>query len=91
LTFTYKEGLVAKVLPNGDIQQHLIKNSKCAKKFAIIQEQAESSDKKEILRTVTRNGVVIRKLNDGTQTMYYQDGTITEMDTRRGLWKITNS
>jgi hypothetical protein len=23
--------------------------------------------------------------------MYYQDGTITEMDTRRGLWKITNA
>jgi hypothetical protein len=44
----------------------LIVNSKAAKKFAIIQEQAESSDKKEVLRTVTRNGVVIRKLSDGT-------------------------
>ena len=43
------------------------------------------------MRTVTRNGVVIRKLQDGTQVMYFQDGTITELDTRRGIWKITNS
>lgn len=35
--------------------------------------------------------MVIRKLNDGTQIVYFQDGTITELDTRRGIWKITNS
>ena len=47
LTFTFKEGLIAKVLPNGDIQQNLISNSAAAKKFAIIQDQNESNEEKK--------------------------------------------
>jgi hypothetical protein len=43
-----------------------------------------------VQRVVTRKGVVIRTLADGSQILYFQDGSITEVDKRRGLWKTTN-
>ena len=54
-------------------------------------EQNVSGDKKEIMRMITRQGVVIKKLADQSQVLYYQDGSITEIDTRHGKWKNTNA
>lgn len=54
-------------------------------------EQNVSTDKKEVMRMITRQGVVIKKLSDGSQVLYYKDGSITEIDTRHGKWKNTNS
>ena len=36
LTFTYKEGLVVQILPNGNVQQSIIKSSKLAKKTSVL-------------------------------------------------------
>lgn len=43
------------------------------------------------MRTVTREGSLIRYLNDGNQIIYLRDGTITKTDHRRGIWTTTNA
>ena len=52
--------------------------------------QDESQDQKEVQRTITRQGQLIRQLKDGNQIIYFPDGTITTTDHRRGIWKTTN-
>jgi hypothetical protein len=42
------------------------------------------------MRVVTRQGQMIRHLQDGNQIIYYTDGTITTTDHRRGIWTTTN-
>ena len=37
LTFTYKEGLIVQVLPNGNVQQTIIKNEQLSKKQSVLQ------------------------------------------------------
>ena len=36
MTFTYKEGLVVQILPNGNVQQNLVRNSVLAKKNSVL-------------------------------------------------------
>lgn len=36
MTFTYKEGLVVQILPNGNVQQNLVRNSVIAKKNSVL-------------------------------------------------------
>ncbi len=43
------------------------------------------------MRTVTREGSVIRYLKDGNQIIYLKDGTITKTDHRRGVWTTINT
>ncbi len=43
------------------------------------------------MRTVTREGSLIRYLKDGNQIIYMRDGTITKTDHRRGIWTTINS
>ena len=53
--------------------------------------QAESNDDQiEIMRTVTREGSLIRYMKDGNQIIYLRDGTITKTDHRRGIWTTIN-
>jgi hypothetical protein len=43
------------------------------------------------MRTVTREGSLIRFLEDGNQILYFRDGTITKTDHRKGIWTTINS
>lgn len=43
------------------------------------------------MRTITREGSLIRYLKDGNQIIYLKDGTITKTDHRRGIWTTTNA
>lgn len=36
LTFTYKEGLVVQILPNGNVQQSIVKNDSLKKKTSVL-------------------------------------------------------
>ena len=42
------------------------------------------------MRTITREGCIIKELKDGNQVIYLSDGTITTTDHRRGIWKTIN-
>ena len=58
MTFTYKEGLVVQVLPNGNVQQTIISNSKLSKKQSVLVNDT-SDVQKESYRTITRQAQVI--------------------------------
>ena len=47
LTFTFAEGLVVQILPNGNVQQTIIGSEKLKKKEAVIAAD-ESQDQKEM-------------------------------------------
>jgi len=53
MTFTFKEGLIVQVLPNGNVRQKIVKNSKIAKKQSVIQLEG-SEEQEETSREVTR-------------------------------------
>ena len=53
MTFTYQEGLVVQVLPNGNVQQTIIQNSSLKKKTSVIANDL-MEEKNEVQRTVTR-------------------------------------
>jgi hypothetical protein len=54
--------------------------------------QADNSEEVgEQMRTVTREGSLIRYLKDGNQIIYLRDGTITKTDHRRGIWTTTTA
>ena len=54
--------------------------------------QADIGDsEQEIMRTVTRDGACILHLEGGNQIIYLRDGTITEINHRKGVWKTTNA
>jgi hypothetical protein len=42
------------------------------------------------MRTVTREGALIRFLQDGNKIIYLRDGTVTKTDIRKGIWTTTN-
>lgn len=64
LTMTFKEGLVVQTLPNGNVQQTIVKNDTKPKKQAVIPDD-DKEEAEEISRTVTREGALIRQLKDG--------------------------
>lgn len=78
------------VLPNGNVRQKIVKNSKIAKKQSVIQLEGGNEEQEETSREVTRQGEVIKQLSDGNQVIYFQDGTITSTDHRKGIWKTIN-
>jgi hypothetical protein len=43
------------------------------------------------MRTVTREGALIRFMRDENQIIYLRDGTITKTDQRRGVWTTINA
>lgn len=93
LTFTFKEGLVVQIEPNGDVLQRMLVNEDMPKSHAkgsnlIRDSQAEESIETE--RVITTNGEIIRKMADGNFMIYYSDGTITKTDKRRGTWYTVN-
>lgn len=53
MTFTYKEGLVVQILPNGNVQQTCIKNDKLKKKTSVLANDT-SDELQETMRVVTR-------------------------------------
>ena len=53
MTFTYKEGLVVQILPNGSVQQSCIRNGILKKKTSVLANDT-SEEKQEIQRVVTR-------------------------------------
>lgn len=64
LTFTFQEGLIVQILPNGSIQQTIVKDSATGKKQTIQQEVGDENE--EVMRTVTRDeGSIIKYLKDG--------------------------
>lgn len=65
-------------------------NGENQKKQAVIQSD-NAEEIPEIMRTVTREGALIRYLKDGNQIIYLKDGTITKTDHRRGVWTTTNA
>ena len=70
MTFTFKEGLIVQVLPNGNVRQKIVKNSKIAKKQSVIQLEG-SEEQEETSREVTRTGEDIKPLSAGNQISYY--------------------
>jgi len=59
LTFTFKEGLVVQILPNGAVQQTIPANSENVRKQSVISSE-NSEDVPELNRMVTREGSLIR-------------------------------
>lgn len=64
MTYTFKEGLVVQILPNGNVQQTCIKNGKLKKKTSVLANDT-SDEQQESMRVVTRQAQVIRHLTDG--------------------------
>jgi hypothetical protein len=89
LTFTFNEGLVVSIKPNGDIEQIASHEQISSKKSSVLQEE-RTEDEVEVSRTVTRQGVVIKCLKDENRIIYFPDGSITKTDHRRGVWRTTN-
>ena len=69
--------------------QSIVKNDVLKKKCSVLADD-ERDDKKEVRRIVTRQAQVISELRDGNSIIYFPDGTITETDIRRGIWRTTN-
>lgn len=90
LTMTLKEGLVIQVLPNGDVLQNFLSNSKPAGKQSSTVHDHNGEEIKECYRVMTRDSVVIKHMADKNVIMYFADGTITESNHVRGIWTTTN-
>ena len=54
MTFTFKEGLVVQVLPNGDIRQQLVSSAKPNETCAVIPNISDAEVSEVVSRTVTR-------------------------------------
>lgn len=96
LTFSFNEGLVVQIQPNGDCLQTLIANPGMPKGHnkgnALFKDQTGlSGDVVETKRLITTNGEVIRYLDDDNFVIYYPDGTMTTSDKRRNLWYTVNN
>jgi hypothetical protein len=90
LNFTFNEGLMVQILPNGGVQQSLVNNEKLSKKSSVITRDGIDTEQNEVMREITRQGSLIRHLQDGNKIIYLSDGTITKSDIRRGIWTTTN-
>lgn len=95
LTFTFNEGLIVQIQPNGDCVQTLIENPEMPKDHnkgvGLFKDQTGlAGDVVEKKRIITVNGEIIRFLDDDNFIIYYPDGTITTSDKRRGIWYTIN-
>lgn len=91
LSFTFNEGLVVQIQPNGDCLQKIIESPAMPKSQTkgnqLFEDQMQlPNDVVEAQRIITFFGEVIRQLDDDNCIIYYPDGTITMSDKRRGLW-----
>jgi len=94
LTFTFEEGLVVQIQPNGDVLQKLINNEpmpKSQSKGGNLFADGQVDDQIEKQRIITTNGEIIRMMADGNFIIYYGDGAITHSDKRRGVWYTVNA
>ena len=94
LTFTFNEGLVVQILPNGDTFQKMVTDQPMPKSQTkgnqlVQDEQVESAT--ELHRIITTNGEIIKQMADGNFIIYYVDGAITHSDKRRGVWYTINA
>jgi len=53
MTFTFNEGLVVQILPNGNVQQSIIESTKQTKKQSVISSEA-TENSQEYQRVITR-------------------------------------
>jgi hypothetical protein len=90
LTFTFDDGLVVVILPNGDISQQRVNGPAHEQKQPLIHDSTPSSQV-EKSRLITRQGHVIRYLADGNFQLLFPDGSVTLQDRRKGVWTTTNS
>lgn len=94
LTFTYNEGLVVQIQPNGDVLQKIMKNAAMPKSQTkgnhLVQDQ-EMDSQIENQRIITTTGEIIKHMGDGNFIIYYTDGTLTYSDKRRATWYTINS
>ena len=93
LTFTFQEGLVVSIQPNGDVMQKILKNKQMPKSQTkgnnLIEDQLNESQIEE-QRLITTNGEIIKQMADGNFIIYFADGTLTYSDKRKGLWYTIN-
>ena len=54
MTFTYKEGLVVQILPNGNVQQSIVQNDKLKGKKTSVLANDTADEINEVQRVVTR-------------------------------------
>lgn len=93
LAFTFKDGLVVQIQPNGDLLQQAHSNEPMPKsltKVSHLTKDQEAESKVELQRLITTTGEIIKKMADGNTIIYYSDGSITYTDKRRGLWYTAN-
>ena len=89
LTFTFNEGLVVQIQPNGDVLQKIINDSQMPKsqtKGNNMVKDDEVEAQIEEHRVITTNGEIIKQMADGNFIIYFADGSITHSDKRRGVW-----
>lgn len=94
LTFTFEEGLVVSIQPNGDCLQKCLQNPAMPKsqtKGNSLVQDTEAESKVENHRLITVNGEIIRYMADGNFIVYFSDGAITQSDKRRGIWSTVNA
>ena len=94
LTFTFEEGLVVSIQPNGDCLQKYLRNPPMPKsqvKGNSLVQDTEAESKVENQRLITVNGEIIRYMADGNFIIYFSDGSITSSDKRRGTWQTVNA
>lgn len=94
LTFTFKEGLIVQVQPNGDVLQKMMDNKPMPKthsKGSHLWRDGQTEEQTETQRLITTNSEIVRKMADGNIIIYFSDGSITSSDKRRGIWYTVNA
>ena len=94
LTFTFCEGLIVQVQPNGDVLQKMLDNQampKAQSKGGHLLQDSKTEEQIETQRLITTNNEIIKKMADGNLIIYFSDGSITSSDKRRGIWYTVNA
>jgi len=92
MSFTFDDGLLVQILPNGDVTQMRIldaDNLHENQRQPVIHDTIPNQNI-EKSRLITRSGQVIRYMADGNFQILYPDGTVTVQDRRKGIWTTTN-
>ena len=92
MSFTFDDGLIVQILPNGDVSQMRVDNAENMhdnQKQPVIHDTVQNSSI-EKSRLITRSGQVIRYMADGNFQIFYPDGALTVQDRRKGIWTTTN-
>ena len=93
LTFTFNEGLIVQIQPNGDVmQKHILPTpmGKAQTKGNTLTSSKPTEAQVELHRVITTEGEIIKQMADGNLIIYQEDGTLTYSDKRRGLWYTIN-